>query len=124
MGSLAFGEDVSHQAISAYFIGPRAENLSDFRSNITALLDEVQRAREEYFGDDVVGPVVLPHNPHLTLCARPGKWLRVHPAERARLGCVQGCHSPGCQSRAADSQDARAVLDPVLVTTVPGSHDP
>jgi hypothetical protein len=55
MASIALGEDVSHQAISAYFIGPRAENLDEFRNNITALLEELGRAREAYFKQDAVG---------------------------------------------------------------------
>ncbi|KAK4207527.1 pyridoxal phosphate-dependent transferase [Rhypophila decipiens] len=45
--------DVTHQAISSYFIGPRAENLDEFRKNITTLLDELQITRERYFSEDV-----------------------------------------------------------------------
>ncbi|KAK3347118.1 pyridoxal-dependent decarboxylase domain protein [Lasiosphaeria hispida] len=52
---MASGEDISHQAISSWFIGPRAENLPEFRSNITALLDELQLAREDYFKEDENG---------------------------------------------------------------------
>lgn len=48
------GQDVSHEAISSYFIGPRAENLKEFRDNITTILDELQLAREQYFQEDVV----------------------------------------------------------------------
>ncbi|KAJ4287512.1 hypothetical protein N0V88_007612 [Collariella sp. IMI 366227] len=53
MDSMAVDGDVSHQAISSYFIGPRAENLEEFRNNITTLLDELQKAREMYFSDDI-----------------------------------------------------------------------
>lgn len=51
---MASTEDTTHQAISSYFIGPRAENLGEFRKNITALLDELQITRERYFSEDAV----------------------------------------------------------------------
>ncbi|KAK4446994.1 pyridoxal phosphate-dependent transferase [Podospora aff. communis PSN243] len=46
-------EDKTHQAISSYFIGPRAENLDEFRKNITKLLDQLQITRQRYFNEDV-----------------------------------------------------------------------
>jgi len=46
--------DKSHQAVSSYFIGPRAENLGDFRVNIESILNELQKARQSYFPDDPV----------------------------------------------------------------------
>lgn len=46
--------DVSHQAISAYFIGPQAENLDLFRQNIDTILDEIRDARLKYFPEDGV----------------------------------------------------------------------
>lgn len=51
---MASTEDITHQAISSYFIGPRAENLDEFRNNISVILDEIQRAREKYFKEDMV----------------------------------------------------------------------
>lgn len=51
---MASTEDTTHQAISSYFIGPQAENLGEFRKNITTLLDELQLTRERYFSEDVV----------------------------------------------------------------------
>ncbi|KAM7198694.1 Pyridoxal phosphate-dependent transferase [Naviculisporaceae sp. PSN 640] len=50
---MASSEDKTHQAISSYFIGPHAENLPEFRKNITALLDELQLTRERYFSEDI-----------------------------------------------------------------------
>lgn len=47
-------QDISHQAISAYFIGPKAENLDLFRENIKTILDELEDARLKYFPDDGV----------------------------------------------------------------------
>ena len=47
-------EDVSHQAISSYFIGPQAENLSFFKDNIDAILEEVRKARMNYYPSDGV----------------------------------------------------------------------
>lgn len=48
-------EDVSHQYISSYFIGPQAENLSYFEDNIRTILQELKRTRTEYFPEDGVG---------------------------------------------------------------------
>ncbi|KAK0744747.1 pyridoxal phosphate-dependent transferase [Apiosordaria backusii] len=45
--------DITHEVISSYFIGPRAENLDQFRENITTILDELQLARKNYFEEDV-----------------------------------------------------------------------
>ena len=47
-------EDVSHQQISSYFIGPQAENLPYFENNIRTILKELGIARTNYFGDDGV----------------------------------------------------------------------
>ncbi|KAL3465417.1 pyridoxal-dependent decarboxylase conserved domain protein [Aspergillus heterothallicus] len=41
--------DVTHQAISSYFIGPEAENLDEFKANIATILDELERARKSYY---------------------------------------------------------------------------
>ncbi|KAI0869502.1 pyridoxal-dependent decarboxylase domain-containing protein [Hypoxylon argillaceum] len=45
-------EDVSHQVISSYFIGPQAENLPYFKYNINIILEELQKARNNYFPQD------------------------------------------------------------------------
>ncbi|KAF3760257.1 hypothetical protein M406DRAFT_85607 [Cryphonectria parasitica EP155] len=52
--SKASHEDVSHQAISSYFIGPQAENMAYFRKNIGVLLDQLEKARLNYFPGDGV----------------------------------------------------------------------
>ncbi|OJD29629.1 pyridoxal-dependent decarboxylase domain protein [Diplodia corticola] len=41
-------ENSTHNAISAYFIGPKAENLDNFRGNVDIILDELKRARLRY----------------------------------------------------------------------------
>ncbi|CAG7971697.1 unnamed protein product [Penicillium salamii] len=43
-----------HNVISAYFIGPKSENMPDFRANITAILDKIEEARSRYQPDDGV----------------------------------------------------------------------
>jgi hypothetical protein len=45
-------QDKSHQAVSSYFIGPQAENLGDFKENIESILNELQKARNNYYPDD------------------------------------------------------------------------
>ncbi|KAI1498074.1 pyridoxal-dependent decarboxylase domain-containing protein [Biscogniauxia marginata] len=45
-------EDVSHQVISSYFIGPQAENLQYFKDNINIILEEHEKARVNYFPGD------------------------------------------------------------------------
>lgn len=37
-----------HNATSAYFIGPRAENLDNFRGNVTKILKQLKKARIRY----------------------------------------------------------------------------
>ncbi|KAI0427025.1 pyridoxal-dependent decarboxylase domain-containing protein [Xylaria sp. FL1042] len=44
--------DVSHQVISSYFIGPQAENLPYFKENIDIILEELEKARKNYFPKD------------------------------------------------------------------------
>jgi hypothetical protein len=41
--------DITHQAISSYFIGPEAENIDEFKTNITTILTELENARKNYF---------------------------------------------------------------------------
>ncbi|PLB54096.1 PLP-dependent transferase [Aspergillus steynii IBT 23096] len=41
-----------HQAISAFFIGPHAENMYFFRKHITVILDELESARQSYAPND------------------------------------------------------------------------
>ncbi|KAI8949332.1 pyridoxal-dependent decarboxylase domain-containing protein [Xylaria longipes] len=50
--STATYEDVSHQVISSYFIGPQAENLSYFKDNIHIILEELENTRKNYFPED------------------------------------------------------------------------
>ena len=46
--------DASHQAISSYFLGPRAENFEYLRSNILTILEEQRDTRLDYFPEDGV----------------------------------------------------------------------
>lgn len=71
---MASTEDITHQAISSYFIGPRAENL-----------DEIQRARERYFKEDVVRSEIRPLTMRHELISA-GKWLHIHPALGPAIG--------------------------------------
>lgn len=48
-------EDESHQAISSYFLGPRAENYEYFKKNILEILEGQRDARLDYFPRDGVG---------------------------------------------------------------------
>ncbi|KAI1311839.1 pyridoxal-dependent decarboxylase domain-containing protein [Xylaria venustula] len=45
-------EDVSHQVISSYFIGPQAENLPYFKENISIILEELEKSRKKYYPED------------------------------------------------------------------------
>lgn len=47
-------EDESHQAISSYFLGPRAENYEYFKKNILEILESQRDARLDYFPKDGV----------------------------------------------------------------------
>ncbi|KAI0205736.1 pyridoxal-dependent decarboxylase domain-containing protein [Astrocystis sublimbata] len=48
----ATNEDISHQVISSYFIGPQAENLPYFKKNIHIILEELEKTRHNYFPED------------------------------------------------------------------------
>jgi hypothetical protein len=41
--------DITHQAICSYFIGPEAENIDQFKTNIANILTELEQARKRYF---------------------------------------------------------------------------
>lgn len=47
-------EDESHQAISSYFLGPKAENYEFFKKNILEILEGQRDARLDYFPRDGV----------------------------------------------------------------------
>lgn len=47
-------EDVSHQKISSFFLGPQAENYEFFKSKIIAILEDHQASRLNYFPKDGV----------------------------------------------------------------------
>jgi hypothetical protein len=76
---MASTEDITHLAISSYFIGPRAENLDEFRNNISVILDEIQRAREKYFKEDVVRSTMTSSTFAEELTGA-GKRVHIHPA--------------------------------------------
>lgn len=52
-----------HDVISTYFIGPKAENLDNFKINITTILDELRDARLQYFEKDEVPAIT-----HILFC--------------------------------------------------------
>lgn len=45
----------NHDIISSYFIGPKSENMPDFKENILAILEAVVQTRKDYSqpGDNV-----------------------------------------------------------------------
>ena len=47
-------EDESHQQISSYFLGPKAENYEFFKKNILEILEGQKEARLDYFPRDGV----------------------------------------------------------------------
>ena len=53
------GEDESHQAISSYFLGPKAENYEYFKKNILEILEGQSDARLDYFPRDSVCSTTL-----------------------------------------------------------------
>lgn len=46
--------DVSHQAVCSYFIGPQAENMKFFRKNMDEILNQLEKSRVNYFPEDGV----------------------------------------------------------------------
>lgn len=52
--------DISHQAISSYFLGPRAENFENLKSNILTILEEQRDSRLDYFPEDGVSISFIP----------------------------------------------------------------
>ena len=44
----------NHDIISSYFIGPKSENMQDFRDNITTILDGIVKTRSLYQPNDKV----------------------------------------------------------------------
>ena len=48
-------EDESHQTISSYILGPRAENYRFFKKNILEILEGQRDVRLDYFPKDGVG---------------------------------------------------------------------
>ena len=53
-GKPIMGISKAHNVISSYFIGPKSENMDDFRKNISAILDQIVQTRSEYQPDDDV----------------------------------------------------------------------
>lgn len=47
-------EDESHQKISSYFLGPKAENFEFFKKNILEILEGQRDARLDYYPRDGV----------------------------------------------------------------------
>ncbi|KAL4884024.1 pyridoxal-dependent decarboxylase conserved domain protein [Aspergillus karnatakaensis] len=61
--------DITHQAISSYFIGPEAENLDEFKTNIANILNELENARKRYYPqppDKKFIPPSIRHTPEFT----------------------------------------------------------
>lgn len=46
--------DISHQAVCSYFIGPQAENMKFFRKNMDEILNQLEQSRVNYFPEDGV----------------------------------------------------------------------
>lgn len=46
--------DISHQAVCSYFIGPQAENMKFFRKNMDDILNQLEQSRVNYFPEDGV----------------------------------------------------------------------
>ncbi|KAL2274477.1 hypothetical protein FJTKL_03152 [Diaporthe vaccinii] len=44
--------DISHQAVCSYFIGPQAENMKFFRKNMDEILNQLEQSRVNYFPED------------------------------------------------------------------------
>lgn len=64
-------EDESHQIISSYFLGPKAENYEFFKKNIMEILDGQKDARLDYFPRD---GVCLSHL-YVSVCTGQNVWL-------------------------------------------------
>ena len=64
-------EDESHQIISSYFLGPKAENYEFFKKNIIEILEGQKDARLDYFPRD---GVCLSHL-DISVCAGRNTWL-------------------------------------------------
>ena len=53
----AEANDISHQAVCSYFIGPQAENMKYFRKNMDGILDQLEQSRVNYFPEDGVSVI-------------------------------------------------------------------
>ena len=75
--------DASHQAISSYFLGPRAENFEYLRSNILTILEEQRETRLDYFPEDGVSEPLV------------SIWIdseeKLAPSEIASAVCSMSC---------------------------------
>jgi hypothetical protein len=87
--------DDEFDAVHAYFIGPKASNLPDFRANINTILDELLAARQSYYPEDQV----------------PSQFINqtsFNPLTLSRLSSRRNTAVPQCSSR----QDLIFVLPP------------
>lgn len=48
----------THHALSAWFLGPKAENRQVMKDTLSEIVDRIARARTEYFPEDPVGRTV------------------------------------------------------------------
>ena len=64
--SIEPAEDESHQAISSYFLGPKAENYEFFKKNVLEILEGQRDARLDYFPRDGVRVNQFCHRSRLT----------------------------------------------------------
>lgn len=55
-------EDESHQIISSYFLGPKAENYEFFKKSLIEILEAQRDARLDYFPRDGVRTLLAPLN--------------------------------------------------------------
>lgn len=103
--STATYEDVSHQIISSYFIGPQAENLPYFKENIDIILDELRKARVNYFPED--GVRIEDRNVHFILLTKLPLCLEIHRRRDAKNTCFSGLDGQDDESRPQGLKDSR-----------------
>jgi hypothetical protein len=80
--------DLTHQAISSYFIGPEAENLDEFKANIATILDELEKTRKAYFPQPPVRSLPPKTTQKATVVLTPSPptpGQKIHPTRSEKL---------------------------------------
>lgn len=116
--------DISHQAVCSYFIGPQAENMKFFRKNMDEILNQLEKSRVNYFPDDGVS---LHHLYSLledsaeisnSISFSAGFHNRADP----ELSRVPGPDHGRRQCHSEDRRVTGKTLNPVLVPSLPSAH--